>query len=83
MLFMALLQLLEGDSELGDPFKDLRETIKIFFIRAVKEQIYTHQVPFLFCVGWSSLLFYCSRPILNGCKQVDLSLTLECMFMHC
>jgi hypothetical protein len=33
-----------GNLELGDPFTDLRETIKIIFVRAIKENILIHQV---------------------------------------
>jgi hypothetical protein len=41
---VLLLQMRAGNLELGDPFRDLRETIKIVFVRAVKENIFIHQV---------------------------------------
>jgi hypothetical protein len=44
MLLCNVLQMRAGNLELGDPFTDLRETIKIFFVRAVKENVLIHQV---------------------------------------
>jgi hypothetical protein len=41
---MILLQMRAGNLELGDPFRDLRESIKIIFVRAFKEDILMHQV---------------------------------------
>lgn len=34
----------DGNLELGDPFRDLRETIKIIFVRAIKDNLLIHQV---------------------------------------
>ncbi|KAF6266094.1 hypothetical protein COO60DRAFT_1456782 [Scenedesmus sp. NREL 46B-D3] len=37
-------QMRAGNLELGDPFRDLRESIKIFFVCAVKEDTHIHQI---------------------------------------
>lgn len=52
---LCALQMRAGNLELGDPFRDLRESIKIFFVCAVKEDTHIHQVRGEAAGSWQQL----------------------------